>query len=161
MSDVTVSIDIDASPARVWEVIEPIEDHVDWMADATAIRFVSERTRGVGTRFECDTKVGPIRLTDEMHITEWVPAVDAGDGRVATDGAMGVEHVGVVTGSGVMHVQGLAGGERTRFTWSEDLDFPWYLGGRAGEAVGGRLVLRAIWRRNLRRLKRLVETSPS
>ena len=51
------------------------------MADAEVIRFLTEQTAGVGTRFECVTKVGPIRLTDEMEITEWEP------GR-----AMGVRH---------------------------------------------------------------------
>ena len=48
-------------------------------------------------------------------------------------------------------------GRRTRFTWSETLHFPWWLGGRAGEAVGGKVVMRAIWRKNLRNLERLVE----
>lgn len=159
MSDVTVSIDIDATPGRVWNVIEPIERHVDWMADAVAIRFETEQTRGVGTAFLCDTKIGPIRLTDAMEITEWTPAVDAGDGAVAQDGAMGVKHTGIVTGSGVLHVEPLAGGQRTRFTWKEDLDFPWFFGGRLGEIVGGKLVLGPIWRRNLKKLKQLVETS--
>ena len=49
-------------------------------------------------------------------------------------------------------------GRRTRFTWNERLRFPWWLGG----AVGARLakpVLRAIWRRNLRRLKAIVEAA--
>lgn len=158
MSDVTVSIDLDASPAAVWRVVEPIEHHVDWMADAVAIRFESEQTRGVGTSFLCDTKIGPIKLTDRMEITEWVPAVDPGEGRTAVDGRMGVRHTGVVTGSGVFTITPLAAGSRSRFTWSEDLDFPWFLGGRLGEIVGGRLVLRPIWKRNLRALKRLVET---
>ncbi|WP_420451041.1 SRPBCC family protein [Ilumatobacter sp.] len=157
MSDVTVSIDIDATPAQVWATIEPIEDHVEWMSDAVAIRFDTDQRRGVGTRFECDTRIGPIRLTDEMEITEWEPAVDAADGRLARDGAMGVMHTGVVTGRGTLHVEALAGGERTRFTWTEDLDFPWFLGGRLGEVVGGKLVLDRVWSRNLRRLRRLVE----
>ena len=29
---------------------------------------------GVGTAFDCDTKVGPLRLTDKMTITRWDPA---------------------------------------------------------------------------------------
>ncbi|NDF32726.1 MAG: SRPBCC family protein, partial [Acidimicrobiia bacterium] len=45
MSRITVSIDLDATPARVWEVVEPIERHVDWMADAVAIRFEGDQTR--------------------------------------------------------------------------------------------------------------------
>ncbi len=157
MSDVAVSIEISASPQNVWAVVEPVENHVDWMADAVAIRFESEQERGIGTTFLCDTKIGPIRLTDRMEITEWAPAVDAGDGRPATNGAMGVRHSGIVTGSGVFTIEALAGGARTRFTWSESLEFPWYLGGRIGEVVAGRIVLGPIWRRNLNKLKALVE----
>ena len=50
---------LQAPPAEVWRVLEPIDSHVDWMADAEMIRFVTEQTRGVGTRFECVTRVGP------------------------------------------------------------------------------------------------------
>jgi hypothetical protein len=148
MSRITVGIDIDASPERVWEVVEPVEDHVDWMHDAVAIRFQTEQTRGVGTQFLCDTKVGPIRLTDVMEITEWVPAR-----------SMGVTHTGIVTGTGVFDIAPLDGGARSRFTWSEELKFPWYLGGPIGAFVGGQIVMKAIWRRNLRGLKRIVETA--
>ncbi|NND76153.1 MAG: SRPBCC family protein [Ilumatobacter sp.] len=156
MSDVTVSIDLDASPAEVWDVVEPIERHVEWMADAVAIRFETEQTRGVGTKFLCDTKVGPIKLTDHMEITAWTPPVDAAAGTPGTDGVMGVKHTGIVTGSGVFTIEPLADGSRSKFTWSEHLDFPWYLGGRLGEIIAGRFVLAAIWRRNLRSLAELI-----
>ncbi len=146
MGRITVSIDLNASPDRLWSIVEPIERHVDWMADAVAIRFETEQTRGVGTRFLCDTKVGPIKLTDHMRITEWVPGE-----------AMGVEHTGLVTGTGIFTLAPLDEGRRTRFTWSEDLKFPWWLGGRLGELIGGNLVMKAIWRRNLTSLRRLVE----
>ena len=66
---INVSTVIDARPGEVWAVVEDIASHVDWMADAEAIRFTTERTSGVGTTFECDTKVGPFRLTDVMQIT--------------------------------------------------------------------------------------------
>jgi hypothetical protein len=143
---ITVSIDLDAPAANVWHVVEPIERHVDWMHDAVAIRFETEQTRGVGTRFLCDTKVGPIRLVDRMEITEWRPAE-----------AMGVRHVGLVTGSGVFTLAPIDLGRRTRFTWRETLTFPWWFGGPVGALVGGRLLLRPIWRRNLRGLRHLVE----
>lgn len=148
MSRITVSVALPAPPAQVWQIVEPIERHVDWMHDAVAIRFEGGQTRGVGTRFLCDTKVGPIRLTDRMEITEWVPGH-----------AMGVRHTGVVTGSGVFTLTPLDGGTRTWFTWSEELRFPWFLGGPIGAFVGGQLVLRLIWKRNLRDLRRLVERS--
>ena len=151
MSDVTVSIDLDATPTEVWAIVEPIEDHTDWMADAVGIRFETEQTRGVGTKFLCDTKVGPIKLVDHMEITEWTPAT------ATQDGSMGVKHTGIVTGSGIFTLEPLAGGERTKFTWTEDLDFPWYFGGRLGEIIGGKLVLSFIWKRNLRALQALVD----
>ena len=146
MSRITVSIELAASPARVWEIVEPVERHVDWMADAVAIRFTNSQTRGVGTTFDCDTKVGPIKLTDRMEITEWVP-----------EKSMGVKHVGIVTGTGVFTIEPLGNGQYTKFTWSEELTFPWWLGGPIGEVIGGNIVMKAIWRRNLKKLQALVE----
>ena len=145
MARIRVSTTIDATPAEVWAVVEDIAGHVEWMDDAVAIRFTSASTRGVGTTFDCETKVGPIRLTDRMEVTEWAPRK-----------AMGVRHVGLVTGSGVFTLRRKRGG-RTTFTWTERLRFPWWMGGPAGAAVGSRVVMRRIWRRNLEHLKAIVE----
>ncbi len=144
MGRVRVGITIDAPPRQVWAMVEQVERHVDWMADATAIRFTSPQRRGVGTTFECDTAVGPLRLTDVMEITEWRP------GKV-----MGVAHVGVVTGTGRFTLRRSRRG-RTRFTWEERLRYPLWLGGPVGGIVGDQ-VLRRVWRRNLGRLKAQVE----
>jgi uncharacterized protein YndB with AHSA1/START domain len=149
---ITVSVELAATPQQVWEVVEPVERHVEWMADAVAIRFDGDQTRGVGTRFLCDTKVGPIRLTDRMEITEWEPPEPDG-----STGVMGVHHVGLVTGTGRFTLEPIDLGRRTRFTWTEQLRFPWWLGGHLGELVGGRLVMKAIWRRNLTALSRVVD----
>ena len=143
---IRVGITIDASTDDTWRIVEPIEHHVDWMADADTIRFTGKQTRGVGTTFDCRTKVGPVRLTDRMTITEWEP------GRL-----MGIEHRGVVTGRGRFVLRRRRGG-RTRFTWNERLSFPWWLGGEVGARLA-KPVLRAIWRRNLRRLKAIVEAA--
>ncbi len=144
MSNIKVSIEIEATPEKVWQIVEPIERHVDWMHDAVAIRFTSDQKRGVGTAFLCDTKVGPIRLTDKMEITEWMPGK-----------AMGVKHIGIVTGSGVFTLEPLDNGTRTLFKWEEELVFPWFLGGPLGAFIGGKVVLRQIWKRNLRGLAAL------
>ncbi len=144
MSNIKVSIEIEATPEKVWQIVEPIERHVDWMHDAVAIRFTSDQKRGVGTAFLCDTKVGPIRLTDKMEITEWVPGK-----------AMGVKHIGIVTGTGVFTLEPMNNGARTLFKWEEKLVFPWFLGGPLGAFIGGKVVLRQIWKRNLRGLAAL------
>ncbi len=145
MPGIRVSRVINAPVARVWQIVEPVERHVDWMADAESISFVGSQQRGVGTEFLCVTKVGPFSLTDKMRITEW-----------RTEEAMGVEHVGVVTGRGVFTLTPTAD-NRTEFTWEERLHFPWWLGGPLGALIGGQLVLRIIWKRNLRRLAKLCE----
>lgn len=144
MAPIRVSTVIEAAPFLVWAHVERVEDHVTWMRDATEIRFLGEQRSGVGTRFECDTKVGPIRLTDVMEITEW-----------ESGAVMGVRHSGVVTGVGRFTLAP-AGPDRTEFRWEEDLSFPWWLGGRFGEIVGAR-VLAVIWRGNLKRLKAEIE----
>jgi Polyketide cyclase / dehydrase and lipid transport len=141
---IVVSTTIVRPPAEVWQYVRVVERHVDWMHDAVAIRFLTDRTEGVGTRFECDTRVGPFSTTDVMEITAWEP-----------ERRMGVRHVGMVTGTGEFTMRALAEG-LTEFRWSEDLRFPWYLGGAVGAFVA-RPVLRAIWRRNLAALKAEIE----
>lgn len=148
MADIRVSIVIDAEQAVVWDEVEEIERHVEWMADAVAIRFLSDQREGVGTTFDCDTKVGPMKLTDRMEITEW-----------EAEAVMGVEHRGLVTGRGRFTLHP-AGPGRTEFRWEESLDFPFWMGGPLRNPVGGRL-LEAIWRRNLKKLKALVEARPA
>jgi hypothetical protein len=140
---VQVSVRIRASPAEVWEVLGDVASHVDWMEDAVAIRFTSRRRAGVGTAFDCDTRIGPFRLVDHMEITEWRPRR-----------AMGVRHTAVVTGTGRFTLRRRRGA--TLVTWEERLRFPWWFGGPLG-ATAARAVLRRVWRRNLRNLKAVVE----
>jgi len=114
------------------------------MADAEAIRFHSGQDEGVGTSFETDTKVGPLRLTDVMVVTEWEPGA-----------VMGIRHTGVVTGRGRFTLEALAG-DQTRLTWREELHFPPWMGGSLGGLVG-RPVLTRIWQHNLDNLRRRFE----
>jgi hypothetical protein len=141
---VVVSIVIDRTPAEVWADVRDIASHVGWMQDAAAIRFLTLRREGQGTRFECDTKVGPFSLTDVMEITSW-----------DDERRMGVRHVGLVEGSGEFTLTGLDA-DRTEFRWEEDLSFPWFLGGPVG-AFLARPVLRWVWKGNLERLKARIE----
>lgn len=140
MARIRVSTAIDATPAEVWADLEDIGSHAEWMHDAVAIRFLTAQTSGVGTRFECDTKVGPLGLTDVMEITEWEPGK-----------AMGVRHTGLVTGVGRFTLKRMRGG-RTQFQWKERITFPLWLGGPV-TAFAAKPVLRWVWRRNLRDLQ--------
>ena len=134
-----VSTVVAATPAEVWNDVRNLASHTEWMEDALAIRFLTPAHQGVGTEFVCTTRVGPIRLDDRMSVTEW-----------SERQAIGIRHTGVVSGEGRFTLRRARRG-RTRFTWTERLRFPWWLGGPAG-AWMARPVLRRIWRRNLRNL---------
>ena len=127
----------------VWRRLADIADHVSWMADAASIRFTGDQRSGVGTTFECETRVGPLRTLDLMEVTEWPGA--ALDGRAAP----WVRH---------RHRSLRAAAARPapdKLTWDETLRFPWWLGGALGGLVGGP-VLKLVWRGNLRRFAALV-----
>jgi uncharacterized protein YndB with AHSA1/START domain len=149
VTSIRVEETILASPEAVWAAIEDISSHVRWMEDAVAIRFTSDAHSGVGAAFDCDTKVGPFRLTDRMVVTEWDPAR-----------ALGIRHAGVVTGAGRFTLMPTSAGGGTSFVWEEELRFPTWMGGAGGGAIGAPL-LRRVWRRNLRNLKALVEGQSS
>ena len=142
MVTIRVSIVVPASPSVVWEDLRHIDRHVEWMSDAESIRFLTDDTEGVGTRFECVTRLGPVRLTDRMEVTDWRDRE-----------AMGIRHDGVVSGVGQFRLTPLTtptGVTHTRFEWNETLRFPWWMGGAIGAVVARRL-LSAVWTRNLRR----------
>src|SRR5665213_3132 len=117
---VYVSTQLPLSRVRVWDELARIEDHVTWMKDARAIRFRSDQRQGIGTSFECDTKLGPLHLTDMMEVTEW----EVGE-------SIGVRHVGAVSGSGRFSLRD-APGPATIVEWEERLLFPRWLGAGLG-----------------------------
>ena len=57
------------------------------MADAETITFTPANAHGVGTTFDCRTKVGPLTTNDKMTVTEWVDET-----------SLGVDHTGIVDG---------------------------------------------------------------
>lgn len=140
MARIRVSTTIEAPIDAVWEYVRRIDSHTEWMSDAESISFLSDQTEGVGTAFECLTKVGPLRLNDAMVVTEW-----------AEQEVIGVRHTGLVTGEGRFTLAP-AGTDRTEFCWTEELQFPWWMGGLLGDIVGAR-ILEWVWRRNLKSLR--------
>jgi uncharacterized protein YndB with AHSA1/START domain len=134
---------IDAPIDAVWAALSDIPGHVRWMDDAVSLTFTSAQRTGVGTAYDCKTKIGPFRTTDRMEITEWEP------GRT-----IGVRHVGLVTGEGRLSIKRVRGG-RTQVRWDERLHFPRKLGGPV-TATAARPVLRRVWAKNLRNLEELL-----
>lgn len=143
-----VCTEIHRTPAEVWANVEDIASHVHWMADAESITFVSEERAGVGTAFDCATRIGPLHLNDRMVVTEWDP-----------EHSMGVDHKGLVAGSGAFVLTAVpTSGDAacTKFCWEEVLTFPLWMGGPLGE-LAAKPILTYVWKRNLTRLKARVE----
>ena len=136
MATIRVTNLLNAPPLEVWDDISNIDTHPEWMQDAVRINFLGDRREGPGVAFDCETRVGPFRVIDQMMITEWDPPA-----------RMGVRHSGVVRGEGRFTLEA-HGTDRTRFTWEETLRFPWWMGGPVGALVGAP-IFRMIWRRNL------------
>ena len=135
---------IGAPVASVWRTVENIESHTEWMADAESITFRTDQRTGVGTEFDCLTRIGPLAMVDTMKVTEW-----------ESGAVMGIDHRGMVTGRGRFTLRH-AGSGLTEFCWTEDLVFPARLGGGLGERLG-RPILMRIWASNLSRLRELAE----
>ncbi|MCU0282165.1 MAG: SRPBCC family protein [Acidimicrobiia bacterium] len=140
MGPLLVGIAIPLPVEEVWEEVSRLDRHVEWMADARSIDFLTETGAGVGAVLRVATRLGPLRTTDTIVVTAWEPPR-----------RIEVEHRGRFTGRGAFRLDP-AGPGATRFTWEELIRFPWYLGGPLG-ALAARPLFRFVWRRNLERLR--------
>lgn len=143
---IRLEVTIPAPQERVWAQLADLGSHAEWMADAAEIAFDSELRSGLGTRMQVATRIGPFHMTDQMVVSEWVEGT-----------AIGVDHRGAVSGTGRFDLASVPGG--SRLTWTEELAFPWWLGGRFGVWVASP-VLKRIWRSNLARFEERVLNSP-
>lgn len=143
---VVVSTEIAAPIKEVWKHAADFESHTEWMADAASIEFLTDERSGVGTTMAVETRVGPLRTVDVIEV------IDIDEPRRIT-----VSHRGLFTGTGEFRLEEV-GPVKTRFTWHEQLYFPWYFAGPIGERVA-RPILAAIWRANLKRFRLLIESN--
>lgn len=146
MARITVSRLMSLPHDRVWAAIADLASHPEWMKDAKWVVFVGDQRRGKGTLMRVKTVVGPLRTIDDMEVVRWE------EGR-----SIEVAHRGLVTGEGTLSA---TPGEEsgTLVTWSEELMFPWWLGGGLGARLASPL-LAATWRGNLQRLEETLKGS--
>ncbi|WP_214364323.1 SRPBCC family protein [Pseudonocardia sp. H11422] len=146
--DLTVPVDVEAPAAAVWATISDWERQGDWML-GTRVEVTGGDGRSVGSTMRAVTGIGPLGVPDTMEITEYA---EGGPWRCV------VRHTGgVVKGDGVFEVVELGPG-RSRFLWTELLDLPLGVLGRAGWPLV-RPVFRAGVAYSLRRMARLCEAS--
>lgn len=136
--DIEVSVVVAAPIEEVWADLAQLENHSEWMRDAQAIEFLTDRREGVGTRIRVPTRVGPLTTVDEMEFTAWEPP-----------NRMAIDHQGKFTGQGEIALRETLGG--TVVTWRERIRFPAVFAGPLGELVASP-ILRWIWKTNLKAL---------
>ena len=107
------------------------------MRDAVAVHVDPPGDAGVGSILVAESRYGPIRLSDRMEVTEWLPRV-----------TIGVRHIGLVSGEGRFLLEEIDGGG-TALIWEEHLRFPSVLGGPVGERIAAP-ILRSVFRASLR-----------
>ena len=128
----------------VWDEVQIMKNHVNWMQDAAKIDFLSLNESGIDTKMKVLTKVGPFSLNDIITVTKWEEM-----------NSIGVVHEGIVTGEGAFYLSE-NDDNSTKFEWIEELKAPYYLGGPIAEFFGG-FVLKFIWKKNLMNLKNILE----
>lgn len=114
MATFTIERVVASSPWQTWEIITDWAGYARWMP-LTTMRLDPGPT-GVGWSFAGLTGVGRLRFKDAMLMTEWAPPADDGTG------AFRLVKVGrLLAGWALVSVLPIAGGERTRLVWRENI----------------------------------------
>jgi hypothetical protein len=124
-------------PDAIWELITDWEHQDDWMLEASDFVVVSDAREGVGVEAEATIRIGGIQTRDRVRVAEWDPPR-----------RLGIEHLGWVTGRGVIELTPVAG-RRTHVWWREELNPPLGALGAIGMTAFKPLMAR-IFRRDLR-----------
>lgn len=109
MTDLEVSVDIDAPAAVTWQVVTDWERQGEWMP-LTRVQVCPDSPVGLGATLRARSGIGPASFVDPMVVDVWQPPY-----RCEV-----IHHGKVVTGRGGFVITDLPGG-RSRFTWREEL----------------------------------------
>lgn len=136
-------IEIDAPIGEVWARVADVPRQPEWMTDLTSVLVATPGPIGVGTRAEGRIRILGIGVDDPIEVVEFAPPH-----RYA------VRHLGSFRGDGLIALDTLDGGRRTRIEWAETLIPPVLpnLGSLVQAPILGR-----VFQADLERLKRLVE----
>jgi hypothetical protein len=140
--EIHMSITIAAPIDHVWEIAADVQRQPEWMHEMKRVEMLTEGPLRPGSRGRATVRIFGILTTDDVVITQFEPPH-----------TFGIRHEGRFTGDGLLQFSTTADGG-TLISWMEYLRPPLF------PAIGGlvqRPLLGAIFRSDLRNLKRLVE----
>lgn len=141
---IATGIEIAARPEAVWRLLVDWERLDRWMLEARDFRLVGEQRAGEGVEAEATVTIAGVTTRDRIRVTRWDPPR-----------LLEIAHLGWVTGKGTIELE--PHGSGTRLRWEERFVPPWGVLGRIG-MLALRSVMRRVFARDLRVLKRLAET---
>jgi hypothetical protein len=122
MLEVTVVEHFGLDPVRLWDALADLEGHREWMTDVRTLRFLTEQSSGVGTRYEIT--VGPLRVRDHIEVITWDRPIE-----------LAITHrIGPARGEGRFGLT--ADGAGTRLEWRARFEVPRWAGGQLTERLG-------------------------
>jgi uncharacterized protein YndB with AHSA1/START domain len=130
-------------PKTVWPFLVDWDRLPRWMKDMRDVRVTSARKEGVGVEAVATVRIAGISTRDRIRVTRWEPP-----------NVLEIAHLGWVKGTGRMELSPAGNGSDLR--WRETLIPPWGALGRLGMYAVLPL-MRRVFRRDLERLKQLVE----
>jgi uncharacterized protein YndB with AHSA1/START domain len=139
MLEVTVVEHFGRDRVRLWDALADLEGHREWMTDVRTLRFLTEQSSGVGTRYEIT--VGRLRVRDQIEVITWDRPSE-----------LAITHrIGPARGQGRFLLG--AEGPGTRLEWRARFEIPWWAGGQLTERLGVPATRRLLTR-NLDSLRR-------
>lgn len=140
---IALHIEIARRPEAVWPFLVDWERLDVWMQEASDFRVIGSQREGVGVEAEATVRIAGITTRDRIRVTQWQPPA-----------VLEMAHLGWVEGIGYMELSPIERG--SDLFWRETLLPPWGWAGRIGMLMA-RPLMRRIFRRDLLRLKELVE----
>ncbi len=140
---VRTEVEVDAPIGVVWQLLADIERQPEWMAEMKAVRLLTDGPIGVGTRGLARVRIFGIGVSDPVEVVAFSPPH-----------RFAIRHEGRFSGEGLITLDTLDGGRRTRVVWAESLVAPVFPDLAA--LVGGP-ILERIFQADLRAFAALVE----
>ncbi len=146
MARIEAATHVEATSARVWQVLIDWEGQARWMQDAEQVEVLSGRREGVGVVIRAKTDLFGLSVDDNMEVTEWEP-----------ERILGVRHLGRVF-SGVGAFELIPTSYGVHLVWWEELDPPLGAVGELAAQLFVVPVVERVFRRSLASLKRVAES---